>query len=209
MSADPRTHIAQLLNAALASVAPDHTDTPVHLERPKQAGHGDFATNLALQLAKPLRRNPRELAALLVQELPRSELVSKVEIAGAGFINFTLASDAKTAVVRAVLAGGERYGRGERKGAKVQVEFVSANPTGPLHVGHGRGAAYGASLAAVLDFAGYDVTREYYINDAGRQMDILALSTWLRYLAQFGVEVAFPPNGYQGGYVIDKFKIHW
>lgn len=203
MSAEPRIQLAELLRAALASVAPDQVDTPVHLERPKQAGHGDFATNLALQLAKPLRRNPRELAALLVKELPKSELVSKVEIAGAGFINFTLASDAKTAVVAEVLARGEAFGRGERKNVKVQVEFVSANPTGPLHVGHGRGAAYGASLCSVLDFAGYDVTREYYINDAGRQMDILALSTWLRYLAFFDIEVPFPPNGYQGDYVVD------
>lgn len=203
MSAEPRIQLAELLRAALASVAPDQVDTPVHLERPKQAGHGDFATNLALQLAKPMRRNPRELAALLVQELPKSDLVAKVEIAGAGFINFTLASDAKTSVVREVLARGEAFGRGERKSVKVQVEFVSANPTGPLHVGHGRGAAYGASLCSVLDFAGYDVTREYYINDAGRQMDILALSTWLRYLACFDIEVPFPPNGYQGGYVVD------
>ncbi|MDX5363050.1 MAG: arginine--tRNA ligase [Pseudazoarcus pumilus] len=206
MSAEPRIHLAELLRAALASVAPDQADTPVHLERPKQAGHGDFATNLALQLAKPLRRNPRELAALLVQELPKSDLVAKVEIAGAGFINFTLASDAKTAVVREVLAQGEAFGRGARKGVKVQVEFVSANPTGPLHVGHGRGAAYGASLSSVLDCAGYDVTREYYINDAGRQMDILGTSTWLRYLAFFGIEVTFPPNGYQGDYVVDMAR---
>lgn len=202
MSAEPRIHLAELLQAALASVAPDHADTPVHIERPKQAGHGDFASNLALQLAKPLRRNPRELATMLVRELPASELVSAAEVAGAGFINFTLANVAKTAVVRDVLAQGEAFGRAARSGTKVQVEFVSANPTGPLHVGHGRGAAYGASLAAVLDFAGYDVTREYYINDAGRQMDILALSTWLRYLALLGVEVPFPPNGYQGEYVV-------
>ena len=202
MSAEPKIHLAELLRVALASVAPDQADTPVHLERPKQAGHGDFATNLALQLAKPLRRNPRELAMLLVKELPQSELVKAVEVAGAGFINFTLASDAKTVVVGQALARGAEFGRGEPKGVKVQIEFVSANPTGPLHVGHGRGAAYGASLATVLDFAGFDVTREYYVNDAGRQMDILALSTWLRYLALEGVEVQFPPNGYQGDYVV-------
>ncbi|AUN93830.1 arginine--tRNA ligase [Pseudazoarcus pumilus] len=202
MSAEPRIHLAELLQAALTSVAPDHADTPVHIERPKQAGHGDFASNLALQLAKPLRRNPRELAAMLVRELPASDLVVAAEVAGAGFINFTLADAAKTAVVHDVLARGETFGRGARSGVKVLVEFVSANPTGPLHVGHGRGAAYGASLAAVLDFAGCDVSREYYINDAGRQMDILALSTWLRYLALVGVEVPFPPNGYQGEYVV-------
>src|SRR5690606_16834124 len=180
MSADPKVLLTDLLMSALKSVAPDLADTPILLERPKQASHGDFATNLALQLAKPLKRNPRELAGLLLAELPPSRLVAKAEVAGAGFINFTLAADAKTAVVREVLAKGADFGRGANKGVKVQVEFVSANPTGPLHVGHGRGAAYGASLADVLAFAGYDVTREYYVNDAGRQMDILALSTWLR-----------------------------
>ena len=203
MSADSKTQLADLLRAALLSVAPDQAETPINLDRPKQAGHGDFASNLALQLAKPLKRNPRELANLLLAELPPSRLVAKAEVAGAGFINFTLVSDAKTAVVRNVLERGEAFGRGVKSGVKVQVEFVSANPTGPLHVGHGRGAAYGASLADVLDFAGFDVTREYYINDAGRQMDILALSTWLRYLAQFDIAVPFPPNAYQGDYVKD------
>ncbi len=203
MSADSKTQLADLLRAALLSVAPEQADTPINLERPKQAGHGDFASNLALQLAKPLKRNPRDLANLLLAELPASSLVAKAEVAGAGFINFTLASDAKTAVVQRVLEQGEAFGRGQKSGVKVQVEFVSANPTGPLHVGHGRGAAYGASLSDVLDFAGFDVTREYYINDAGRQMDILALSTWLRYLDLFGITVAFPPNAYQGDYVKD------
>ncbi len=206
MSADPKSQLADLLRAALKSVAPDLSDTPIHLERPKQTGHGDFATNLALQLAKPMRRNPRELANLLLRELPPSTLLDKVEVAGAGFINFTLHADAKTAVVREVLQRGADFGRGASRGVKVQVEFVSANPTGPLHVGHGRGAAYGASLASLLDFAGYEVAREYYVNDAGRQMDILALSTWLRYLALFDVKVAFPPNGYQGDYVIDMAR---
>lgn len=206
MSADPKNHLAELLRAALNSVAPEQADTPIHLERPKQADHGDFASNLALQLAKPLRRNPRELAALLLKELPSSPMVSRADVAGAGFINFTLVAGAKTDVVRRVLEAENGFGRGEAKGVKVQVEFVSANPTGPLHVGHGRGAAYGASLASLLDYAGYTVSREYYINDAGRQMDILALSTWLRYLAFFGVEVPFPPNGYQGDYVIDMAR---
>ncbi|WP_418647963.1 arginine--tRNA ligase [Thauera butanivorans] len=203
MSADPKALLTDLLKTALKSVAPDHADTPVLLERPKQASHGDFATNLALQLAKPLKRNPRELAAMLLAELPASKLVAKAEVAGAGFINFALAADAKTAIVAGVLARGADFGRGAAKGVKVLVEFVSANPTGPLHVGHGRGAAYGASLSDVLAFAGFDVTREYYVNDAGRQMDILALSTWLRYLALFGIEVAFPPNAYQGDYVTE------
>ena len=203
MSADPKVLLNDLLKAALKSVAPDQLEITILLERPKQANHGDFATNLALQLAKPLKRNPRELATLLLAELPPSKLIDKAEVAGAGFINFTLAADAKTAVVGEVLSKGADFGRGDKKSLKVLVEFVSANPTGPLHVGHGRGAAYGASLSDLLAFAGYEVSREYYVNDAGRQMDILALSTWLRYLALFGIEIAFPPNAYQGDYVIE------
>jgi len=201
MSADQKALLTDLLRSALKSVAPDQVDAPITLDRPKQASHGDFATNLALQLAKPLKRNPRELAGLLLAELPPSPMVEKAEVAGAGFINFTLRAASKTGVVSRVLSDGARYGAGAAKGCKVQVEFVSANPTGPLHVGHGRGAAYGASLASVLAMAGYEVHREYYVNDAGRQMDILALSTWLRYLALFGIDVPFPPNAYQGDYV--------
>ncbi|MCB1907247.1 MAG: arginine--tRNA ligase [Rhodocyclaceae bacterium] len=202
MSSEPKILLADLLRRALASVAPSHADTAIVLERPKQAGHGDFASNLALQLAKPLHRSPRDLAAMLIAELPASPLIEACEVAGAGFINFRLASAAKTGVVASVLAAGDDYGRGANRGCRVQIEFVSANPTGPLHVGHGRGAAYGASLAAVMEFAGFDVSREYYVNDAGRQMDILALSTWLRYLAEFGVLVPFPANAYRGDYVL-------
>ncbi|WP_265945020.1 arginine--tRNA ligase [Dechloromonas sp. A34] len=204
MAHDVKSQLTALLQKALASVAPAATDTPIHLERPRDPTHGDFATNLALQLAKALKKNPRDIANQLVAELPTSVLVSKAEVAGAGFINFTLDARAKTNVVRAVLGEAENYGRSMLGGSlKVQVEFVSANPTGPLHVGHGRGAAYGASLSNLLTFAGWDVTREYYVNDAGRQMDILGLSTWLRYLEQHGVVVPFPPNAYQGGYVRD------
>ena len=202
MAHDVKSQLTALLQKALASVAPSASDTPIHLERPRDPTHGDFATNLAMQLAKALKKNPRDIANQLVAELPVSILVSKAEVAGAGFINFTLDGRTKTTVVRAVLAEGENYGR-STQGAwqKVQVEFVSANPTGPLHVGHGRGAAYGASLANLLTFAGWDVTREYYVNDAGRQMDILGLSTWLRYLEQHGIAVSFLPNAYQGDYV--------
>ncbi|MGV0975576.1 MAG: arginine--tRNA ligase [Azonexus sp.] len=204
MAHDVKSQLTELLQRALASVAPTATDTPIHLERPRDPTHGDFATNLAMQLAKALKKNPREIANQLLAELPVSKLVSKAEVAGAGFINFTLDARAKITVVSAVLVDGENYGRSQLGGAKtVQIEFVSANPTGPLHVGHGRGAAYGASLASLLAFAGWDVTREYYVNDAGRQMDILGLSTWLRYLEQHGVNVPFPPNAYQGSYVRD------
>lgn len=204
MAHDVKSQLTELLQKALASVAPTATDTAIHLERPRDPTHGDFATNLAMQLAKALKKNPREIAGQLLAELPVSALVAKAEIAGAGFINFTLDARAKIDVVGAVLVDGENYGRSQLGGARtVQIEFVSANPTGPLHVGHGRGAAYGASLSSLLAFAGWDVTREYYVNDAGRQMDILGLSTWLRYLEQHGVAVPFPPNAYQGGYVRD------
>ena len=196
-----KIHLSDLFALALRAVAPDQTVT-VLLERPKQASHGDYACNLAMQLAKPLKRNPREIAQALVAALPTSPVVEKVEIAGAGFINVFLTTAAKQGVVSNVLQAGAGYGHIQLgAGRKVQVEFVSANPTGPLHVGHGRGAAYGASLSNVLDAAGYKVSREYYVNDAGRQMDILALSAWLRYLELHGVNIPFPSNAYQGDYV--------
>lgn len=198
---DLKTHLTQLLAEALSVVAPE-TSAPIELERPKQAQHGDYACNLAMQLAKPLRRNPREIATALLESLPPSPYVAKAEIAGAGFINFYLHATTKQQIVAQILKAGKNFGRGMAGlGKKVQVEFVSANPTGPLHVGHGRGAAFGASLAKVLDAAGYAVTSEYYVNDAGRQMDILALSTWLRYLERNGINVPFPSNAYQGDYV--------
>ena len=207
MTFDSREHITGLLQAALASVAPEHAETPIHLERPKQADHGDFATNLPMQLARALKLAPRVIAERIVHELPPSPEVSEVSIAGAGFINFKLKAGAKTRVVSTVLTQREDFGRSALgANAKVLVEFVSANPTGPLHVGHGRGAAYGASLSDLLAFAGWDVTREYYVNDAGRQMDILAVSTWIRYLDQHGVTIDYPPNAYQGDYVRDMAR---
>ena len=174
------------------------------IERTKSREHGDYATNIALLLAKPAGMKPRELADLLVATLPSSQHVEKVSIAGPGFINFTLARGCRLGTVRRVFELGKDYGRqptGTRE--SVTVEFVSANPNGPLHVGHGRGAAYGASVAALLDAAGHKVQREYYVNDAGRQMDILAVSVWLRYEELGGVNVRFPDNGYKGEYVVD------
>ncbi len=204
MTFDPKSHLTELLGRALASVAPEQREAAILLERPKQASHGDFASNLAMQLAKTLKANPREIAQRLVHELPVSPWVDKAEVAGAGFINFRLANAARTLVVGEVLSLGADFGRSHLGGGrKLQVEFVSANPTGPLHVGHGRGAALGASLANLLAFAGFEVQREYYVNDAGRQMDILAVSTWLRYLELFGESIPFPPNAYQGDYVGD------
>jgi arginyl-tRNA synthetase len=199
---DVRAHIAQLMEAARTVVAPSHADIIAVIERPKQAQHGDFACNLAMQLAKPLRRNPRDIATALIAAMPASPHIAKTDIAGAGFINIFLKPETQRAIVPHILAQGANFGRTVASASvKVQVEFVSANPTGPLHVGHGRGAAFGASLANVLAAAGFDVQREYYVNDAGRQMDILAVSTWLRYLELAGVRITFPPNAYQGDYV--------
>jgi arginyl-tRNA synthetase len=197
-----QSHLIALLRTALSQVAPQAGEIAIILERPRQASHGDFATNVALQLARSLKRNPRDIAQALISALPASTQLAAAEAAGAGFINFRLHPQAKFLVVAAALQAGSHYGRSKSgQGRKIQVEFVSANPTGPLHVGHGRGAAYGASVADVLAAAGYDVTREYYVNDAGRQMDILALSTWLRYLQACGETPAFPDNAYQGDYV--------
>lgn len=201
-SADARTLLAGLIQRALEQVVPTGTAARILLDRPKQAQHGDFACNIAMQLAKELRGNPRAIAQKILDALPASPDLEKAEIAGAGFINLFLTQRYKQQVVSRVLEAGPRYGNSNAgQGASIQVEFVSANPTGPLHVGHGRGASYGASLAAILSAAGYDVQREFYVNDAGRQMDILLVSVWMRYLEAAGVAVEFPPNGYQGEYV--------
>jgi arginyl-tRNA synthetase len=198
-----KKHLANLLQEAVTDILPD-LEVVIELERPKSADHGDFACNIAMRLAKTLKKNPRELAQAIVKALPASALIEKADVAGAGFINLKLAPAAWAGIVQAIHQQGKRFGSSDLgKGQSIQVEFVSANPTGPLHVGHGRGAAYGASLANVLETTGYQVTREYYVNDAGRQMDILALSAWLRYLELQGILVPFPSNAYQGEYVRD------
>jgi arginyl-tRNA synthetase len=200
--------IEQLVASALAALPPDVLPADItarpEVERTRDPAHGDFACNIAMQLARAAKRNPRQLAQAIVAALPASESVARVEIAGPGFINFFLSTTAYAAEIAQVHAAGADYGRGSlAQPRRALVEFVSANPTGPLHVGHGRQAAVGMTLASLLAFAGYDVAREYYINDAGRQMDILAASTWLRYLEACGEELPFPANGYRGDYVRD------
>ncbi len=176
----------------------------IKIDRTRDKSHGDFAANVAMILARPARKNPREIAQLIVDALPENNFVEKVDIAGPGFINFFVSSDSRLSVINQVLEQGDQFGCSDKgAGQAVQVEFVSANPTGPLHVGHGRGAAYGATLANLLEATGYKVHREYYVNDAGRQMDILATSVWLRYLEQYQVAIVFPANGYKGGYIRD------
>jgi len=222
-----KAHLTELVTQAIARLkadgvlAPD-AQTPIEIERARAKEHGDFACNIALGLARVAAGlKPRELAQKIVAALPASTQVEKVEIAGPGFINFFLAAAAYHGVVHSVLNQRDRYGRSDLGGgARIHLEFVSANPNGPLHVGHGRGAAYGDSLARLLGAVGYRVHREYYINDAGRQMDILALSVWLRYLelcdvqgstsaaggrmpGAAGEKFEFPSNGYRGDYVYD------
>lgn len=199
--------LEQALESALAKlvrdgVLPQDHGVEARLTRTREREHGDFAANLAMQLARRARRKPREIAELLTAALPPVPGLAGVEIAGPGFINFRLDQDARFRVLQAIADAGAGYGRSSiGRGRSVQVEFVSANPTGPLHVGHGRGAAYGATVADLLAFCGFEVTREYYVNDAGRQMNILAASVWLRYLQRRGVDLRFPANGYRGDYV--------
>ena len=197
------TLLRQALSALPADVVPATLHAaPIEIERTRDAQHGDFASNLAMQLAKATRQNPRKIAQALLAALAADPAIAKVEIAGAGFINFFLKDDAYHTELGKMLRLGEAYGRSQfGAGHSVLVEFVSANPTGPLHVAHGRHAAYGASLANLLEAVGYRVTREYYINDAGRQMDILAVSTWLRYLEHCGEQLTFPANAYVGDYI--------
>jgi len=206
-NASLKQELEQLLLAALARLpAGTVTQMPdpsaLRLERTRDAQHGDFATSLALRLGKSAGRKPRELAAAIVAALPPSPLLARAEVAGAGFINFHLSAAAYARELAAVHAQGAAYGESTLgAGERVLVEFVSANPTGPLHVGHGRQAAYGATLANILTAVGFRVEREYYINDAGRQMDILAVSVWIRYLELLGESLPFPENGYRGDYL--------
>jgi arginyl-tRNA synthetase len=201
--------IESLLQRALAALPEELVpatarDVEVSVEPTKDALHGDFASNLGLRLAKAARQSPRTLANALVAALPANDAIAKVEVAGAGFINFFLADHAYHAVIGRILEAGHEYGRSTLgAGQSVLLEFVSANPTGPLHVGHGRHAAFGATLANLLSAVGYRVEREYYINDAGRQMAILAVSTWLRYLEACGEQFRFPANAYRGAYIRD------
>lgn len=186
----------------IAGDLPEDIITNIVVERTRDGQHGDFASNLAMTLAKAARTNPRALAERLVSYLAHDPGLAKIEIAGPGFINFFITPESRYQIVSRIHDEGQRFGQSSvGKGQKIQVEFVSANPTGPLHVGHGRGAAYGATVANLLKAAGFAVDREYYVNDAGRQMDILAASVWLRYLEECGESLIFPSNGYRGEYV--------
>ncbi len=204
-----KKHLENLISQAIATlkaqgVLDAELNLAINIERTRDVAHGDFASNIALTLAKPAKTNPRQLAQQIIEVLPTNDTVLKVEIAGAGFINFFMNPNAQYQIIADIQAAGENFGKSQiGAGKRIQVEFVSANPTGPLHVGHGRGAAYGSVIGNLLTATGFNVHREYYVNDAGRQMDILATSVWLRYLEACGETFTFPSNAYRGAYVRD------
>ncbi|MCD7951606.1 MAG: arginine--tRNA ligase [Synergistaceae bacterium] len=206
--------LKQALDTAVKAVAAEKNyQIPegfiVRLERPRQEGHGDWATNIAMQLSKPFGVKPRDLAEDIIAKLPKDSVIERAEVAGPGFMNFTLSSNWVTETVKNAIEKGDGYGRSNVGGGRrIQVEFVSANPTGPLHMGHGRGAAVGDITASLLDFAGYNVEREYYINDAGLQMELLGKSAQARYFEALGraEEAPMPEDGYHGDYMSDIAK---
>jgi arginyl-tRNA synthetase len=195
--------LQQALGALPSELVPrSERQVSLEVEHTRDPLHGDFASNLAMRLAKTTRQNPRKLAQALIAALPANDVIAKVEVAGAGFINFFLKADAYRREMARILSAADAYGRSAfGAGRSVLLEFVSANPTGPLHVGHGRHAAFGATLGNLLEAVGFVVKREYYVNDDGRQMEILAVSTWLRYLERCGERFTFPANGYRGHYI--------
>ena len=213
-----KKQIQSLLAESLNSLVSERTlpaleQISIQIENSRDTAYGDFATNIAMVLAKSTKCNPRDLANDIIKHLPDSDILEKTELAGPGFINFFLKPNAYHSIIKDILDQSERYGDSDiGQHTPTLIEFVSANPTGPLHIGHGRGAAYGAAVANLLKKAGFDVSCEYYINDAGRQMDILAVSIWLRYLQKFDQDIPFPDNGYKGDYINDiaesLFKQH-
>ena len=204
-----KKQLQELINQSLQTLKSEGLEITIQkddikIEYSRDASHGDFATNIAMVLAKTLNCNPRELANKITKNIPKINLVKNVEIAGPGFINFFLSQNSYQSVVLDILKHGDLYGNSEiGENKPTLVEFVSANPTGPLHIGHGRGAACGAAICNLLRKTGFDVYCEYYVNDSGRQVNILTVSVWLRYLQQFEEKIIFPDNAYQGNYITD------
>lgn len=203
-----REQLEELVNAALKAAIEDGAlalaETPAAaLERPRDAANGDWASTVALRSAKQARKNPRDIASIVVDHLPQNDMVEAVDIAGPGFINFRLSACALQQVVKQVRSEGTSFGRGTAKPGRINLEYVSANPTGPMHVGHGRWAALGDAMARVMRHAGYDVSEEFYINDHGTQLDVFARSVSVRYLQLLGHDVKLPENCYGGSYVVD------
>lgn len=208
-----KASVSDLIKRALNQLADanvlsrDNIPDTIKVDRCKDAKHGDFASNIAMTLAKQAGLAPRMLAQQVIDALPTNTDITQVEIAGPGFINFTVSKQAQTRIIETILDQGEHFGHTDAGlGQRIHIEYVSANPTGPLHVGHGRSAAYGSCVVNLLRACGYQVHNEYYVNDGGRQMHILATSVWLRYLELMGQLHPFPSNGYKGNYVYDIAK---
>jgi len=197
-----KNQISNILSDALQQLNIDISEVYIHIERPKSLEHGDYSSNIALQLAKGIKKNPREVAQLIIDQIGSEELFNKLELAGPGFINFHLSDMGRSLIIKDIIQKDDKYGRNSN-GAKqkLQVEFVSANPTGPLHIGHGRGAAIGDSLARIMQANGWDVTREFYYNDAGQQINNLALSVQSRIKGIEPDDTNFPKDGYRGEYI--------
>ena len=202
-----KAHLTDLLFSIVNKMTPELTQSQIVIERPKSIDHGDLSSNIALVIAKALKKSPRTVAQEIVEKIPSTRSFSKIEIAGAGFLNFYFSSNTHNKIINDALENNKNYGRsnqGSRK--KIQIEFVSANPTGPLHVGHGRGAAIGDCLARLFEFSGWDVTREFYYNDAGSQIDNLTKSIKARCMNVLPEDPSFPEDGYRGEYISDIAK---
>ena len=199
-----KTELASIISSALDQILDDSSTIDIHIERPKTLEHGDYSTNIALQLTKILKKNPREIAQLIIEKVGLDPSIDRLEIAGPGFINFYLSSAGKSSIINGIYSQSTNYGHNlTGKNQKLQVEFVSANPTGPLHIGHGRGAAIGDSLARIMQANGWDVTREFYYNDAGQQINNLALSVQSRIKGIDPDDANFPEDGYRGEYILE------
>lgn len=199
-----KTELASIISSALDQILEDSSAIDIHIERPKTLEHGDYSTNIALQLTKILKKNPREIAQLIIEKVGLDPSIDRLEIAGPGFINFYLSSARKSSIINSIFSQSTNYGHNlTGKNQKLQVEFVSANPTGPLHIGHGRGAAIGDSLARIMQANGWDVTREFYYNDAGQQINNLALSVQSRIKGIEPDDANFPEDGYRGEYILE------
>ncbi|MCK5257435.1 MAG: arginine--tRNA ligase, partial [Deltaproteobacteria bacterium] len=190
-------------NCAQSGFLSEKQFPPFTIETPKMKDHGDYATNVAMLMAPLVKKSPRKIAQAIIEQIPlNDDIVEKLEVAGPGFINFFLSQSYWLKAFKDISLQGDTYGRShDGQGEKINIEYVSANPTGPLHIGHGRGAAVGDALANILKAVGYDVSREYYINDAGNQMELLGKSVYARYLQLLGKDVAFPSDFYQGEYI--------
>ncbi len=199
-----KTELASIISSALDQILDDSSSIDIHIERPKTLEHGDYSTNIALQLTKILKKNPREIAQLIIEKVGLDPSIDRLEIAGPGFINFYLSSAGKSSIIKSIFSQSTNYGHNlTGKNQKLQVEFVSANPTGPLHIGHGRGAAIGDSLVRIMQANGWDVIREFYYNDAGQQINNLALSVQSRIKGIEPEDANFPEDGYRGEYILE------